>query len=155
MTDNNIIGQLESIVSDSLNSANLPCSFIPEAAKEVEFEILNSLGKQGIVCVIQIPEADFTGMSDNNHPAFETSDLELVVIENPTVNRSKNDFTAWDIAERAASHLVALGKIGEAGSIAMAFGKFCLDGISQEIQGQLLVVTAKLKALPYVGEDSK
>lgn len=98
MTDNNTIGQLEELVSDSLNQAGLSCTFIPEDAKTAEFEILNALGKQGIACIVQVPEADFAGMSDSKNPAFETADLELVAVENPTVNRAKSDFTAWDIA---------------------------------------------------------
>ena len=66
-------------------------SFIPEELKEIDFEIKNALGRQGIVGLIMIPRATFAGNFEDKSLVWQIDELEIDVVENVTVNRGKRD----------------------------------------------------------------
>ncbi len=73
------------------------CKILIENQKDILYEIEKAVaGTTGCVMILKAPRAE------NNRPAINVS-LELMVLENPTMNRTKaNAATALDVAWHAA-----------------------------------------------------
>lgn len=83
---------------------------LSENAADISFQIKNSIGKLGIVCVVQTPTFQFLGKDDEGHPVWEMPAATVVVSEIPTVNRSRaGSSTALDAALNAAESIHELG----------------------------------------------
>lgn len=60
-----------------------------ENKKDVEFEIKQALGKQGIVGLVMTPRATFAGKFEDISLAWQIDELEIDIVENVLVNRGK------------------------------------------------------------------
>ena len=58
-----------------LSAANV--TFVAENAKDIDYEVGNALGKQGIVGVVMTPKADYIGITDRGELAYELRDLTI------------------------------------------------------------------------------
>ena len=90
----NILEEVQHYVADKLNADSQLsglCPFIPEERKDIDFEIKNALGRQGIVGLIMIPRATFAGNFEDKSLVWQIDELEIDVVENVTVNRGKKD----------------------------------------------------------------
>lgn len=102
----NIIDKAQQQIVEILK-ADEQLSAIPifaENDKEIEYEIKNALGKQGICGIIITPSIKYIGdyVSTSRKLAIEVDNAELVVTENVMVNRSNlSSLTAQDTAMRA------------------------------------------------------
>ena len=90
----NILEEVQHYVADKLNADSQLsglCPFIPEERKDIDFEIKNALGRQGIVGLIMVPRATFAGNFEDKSLVWQIDELEIDVVENVTVNRGKKD----------------------------------------------------------------
>lgn len=51
--------------------------FIPENAKDIDYEVGNALGKQGIVGVVMTPRADYIGITAPGELAYDLRDITV------------------------------------------------------------------------------
>ena len=82
-----------------------------ENRKDIDFEIKNALGKEGIVGLVLTPKATFAGAYMDIGLAWQLDELEIDVVENVTVNRGKKDggyVTGQDAAMRVFDVLCPL-----------------------------------------------
>lgn len=101
----NILEDVQIYVADKLNSdSELSglCPFIVENKKDVDFEIKQALGKQGVVGLVMTPKATYAGAYMDVGIAWQIDELEVDIVENVTVNRGKKDgyVTGQDAAMR-------------------------------------------------------
>lgn len=83
---------------------------VSENAADISFQIKNSLGKLGVICVVQTPDFNFLGKDDEGHPVWEMPSATVVISEIPTINRSRaGASTALDAALIAAESIHELG----------------------------------------------
>lgn len=67
------------------------CTFLAENRKDIEYEIKNKLGRQGIVGLVMTPKATYAGKYEDLFLAWQLDELEIDIVENVTVNRGKKD----------------------------------------------------------------
>lgn len=101
----NILEEVQIYVADKLNSdSELSglCPFIVENKKDVDYEIKQALGKQGVVGLVMTPKATYAGAYMDVGVAWQIDELEVDIVENVTVNRGKKDgyVTGQDAAMR-------------------------------------------------------
>ena len=90
----NLFEDVQQYVADKLNADSQLsglCSFIPEERKDIDFEIKNALGRQGICGLVLTPKATFAGNFEDKSLVWQIDELEIDVVENVTVNRGKRD----------------------------------------------------------------
>ena len=90
----NILEEVQHYVADKLNADSQLsglCAFIPEERKDIDFEIKNALGRQGIVGLIMVPRATFAGNFEDKSLVWQIDELEVDIVENVSVNRGKKD----------------------------------------------------------------
>lgn len=102
---NSIFNQVQEIICDQLNSDETLSSatilFVAENAKDIDYEVTNALGKQGIVGVVMTPKADYIGITSKGELAYELRGITVQIVENVPVNRGlPNTITALDAAQR-------------------------------------------------------
>lgn len=87
----NILYEVQQYVVDKLNAnpALSACPFLAENKKNIDFEIKNALGKQGIVGLVLTPKATFAGAYMDVGLAWQLDELEVDIVENVQVNRGK------------------------------------------------------------------
>lgn len=107
-----IFYQVQQIIADQLNSDEMLSAagvvFIPENAKDIDYEVGNALGKQGIVGVVMTPRADYIGITARGEVAYDLRDLTVQIVENVPVNRGLSaSVTALDAAQRAQEILAS------------------------------------------------
>lgn len=73
----------------SASSALSACPFLVESRKDIEYEIKNALGRQGIVGIVMTPKAQYMGKYEDLFLAWQLDSLEIDIVENPIVNRGK------------------------------------------------------------------
>lgn len=100
-----IFNQVQNIICDQLNADDTLSSanilFIAENAKDIDYEVQNALGKQGIVGVVMTPVANYIGKTTPGELAYDLRDLTVQIVENVPVNRGLPDtITALDAAQR-------------------------------------------------------
>lgn len=101
---------------------NWGVTILAENIKDIDFEIRNSMSRQGVVAVVTTMQGTYQG-HDGMVEAWQIDNLEVDVVENPSVNRPRlkkleiDGGTATDIGYRI---LEALG-----GPQSGHFGEFC------------------------------
>ena len=109
-----------------------------ENAKDIEFQIKSAMGACGIVATVSTPSLNYGGnythQPEKQSPYWEISGLNVVVVENPTLNRGRANYaTALDTAIQVAETLNPLPNVG-------------LGTITQTTNGGLVVVTVNMKS---------
>lgn len=100
-----IFNQVQNIICDQLNADDTLSSanilFIAENAKDIDYEVQNALGKQGIVGVVMTPRADYIGITSRGEIAYDLRGITVQIVENVPVNRGLPDsITALDASQR-------------------------------------------------------
>ena len=143
-------------VANILND-NFPVkvNFYSENIRDIEYQIQNALGRQGIVGIVMTPQLDYQG-HNSKEPIYTMPDFTIQICENPIVNRAQpNNMTAHEAIILVSELLVNVkNKVG-----LPAFGTFTPTSISiQEMDETILVAEAKFKctfALSSTDEDDK
>lgn len=143
-------------VANILND-NFPVkvNFYSENIRDIEYQIQNALGRQGIVGIVMTPQLDYQG-HNSKEPIYTMPDFTIQICENPIVNRVQpNNMTAHEAIILASELLVNVkNKVG-----LPAFGTFTPTSISiQEMDETILVAEAKFEctfALSSTDEDDK
>lgn len=143
-------------VANILND-NFPIkvNFYSENIRDIEYQIQNALGRQGIVGIVMTPQLDYQG-HNSKEPIYSMPDFTIQICENPIVNRAQpNNMTAHEAIILASELLVNVkNKVG-----LPAFGTFTPTSISiQEMDETILVAEAKFEctfALSSTDEDDK
>lgn len=112
------------------------CDILIENAKEIEYQIKNAMGACGIVATVATPSltyrGDYSGIN-GKQPYWEVNSLNVVIVENPTLNRGRANYTtALDAALQVAETLNSIPEILNA-------------SITQTTNGGLVVVSVSLK----------
>ena len=146
----NILEEVQRYVADKLNADPQlsACPFLVENIKDIDYEIKNALGRQGIVGLVMTPKATFAGAYMDTSLAWQLDELEIDIVENVTVNRGKKDggcITGQDAAMRLFNVLCPLSGEGE--------GKFCPVSLEEGEDGNLIVNKCILKCLVHVSES--
>ena len=146
----NILDEVQRYVADKLNADPQlsACPFLVENRKDIDYEIKNALGRQGIVGLVMTPKATFAGAYMDTSLAWQLDELEIDIVENVTVNRGKKDggcITGQDAAMRLFNVLCPLSGEGE--------GKFCPVSLEEGEDGNLIVNKCILKCLVHVSES--
>lgn len=101
---NNILFDTQKQVAELIKTdAELSAvTILAENSKDIDYEISEALGKQGLVAVVMTPSANYIGNFEDKSIAWEIDSLEIQVVENVTVNRGKKDeiLTGQDVAMR-------------------------------------------------------
>lgn len=112
------------------------CDILIENAKDIDFQIKNAMTACGIAATVATPSLAYRGdYSDgtNKKPFWEMTSMNVVIVENPTLNRGRANYTtALDAALQVAETLNPLPGI-------------CNSTISQTTNGGLVVVNVSLK----------
>jgi hypothetical protein len=112
------------------------CDILIENAKDIEFQIKNAMGSCGIVATVATPSLTYRGdYSDGSEksPYWEMNSMNVVIVENPTLNRGRANYTtALDAALQVAETLNCLPNI-------------CNSTITQSTNGGLVVVSVAFK----------
>lgn len=117
-------------------------TILAENNKDIDYEIQNALGSQGLVCVVMTPSASYIGNYEDKGIAWEINDLTIQVVENVTVNRGRKDaITGQDVTMRIFDWLSS-PKYGRS-------GMFSPIGYEQGEDNNLLVNKATFKCLVY------
>ena len=145
----NILDEVQHYVADKLNADPQlsACHFIAENRRDVEFEIKQALGKQGVVGLVMTPKATFAGAYMDTSLVWQLDELEIDIVENVLINRGKKDggyITGQDAAMRLFNVLCPLSGEGE--------GKFCPVSLEEGEDGNLIVNKCILKCLVHVSE---
>ena len=147
----NLFENVQQYVADKLNADSQLsglCSFIPEERKDIDFEIKNALGRQGIVGLIMVPRATFAGNFEDKSLVWQIDELEIDVVENVTVNRGKRDgyITGQAASMRLFDVLCPLSGDN--------VGKFLPVTYEEGEDGNLLVNKCVLKCLVHNSPDN-
>lgn len=145
----NILEEVQRYVADKLNADPQlsACPFLVENIKDIDYEIKNALGRQGIVGLVMTPKATFAGAYMDTSLAWQLDELEIDIVENVTVNRGKKNggyITGQDAAMQLFNVLCPLSGEGE--------GKFCPVSLEEGEDGNLIVNKCILKCLVHVSE---
>lgn len=112
------------------------CDILIENAKDIEFQIKNAMGSLGIVATVATPSLTYRGDysdGESKSPYWEINSINVVIVENPTLNRGRANYTtALDAALQVAETLNEIPEI-------------CNSTISQTTNGGLVVVSVSLK----------
>lgn len=132
-----IFGQAQADVCTTLNEDDVLSGkvlFIPENSKDIDYEIKNAIGSQGIVGIVMTPEATYQGVTSAGEQVWDLRDFTVQIVENPIVNRGQPKYaniTALDAATRAAQ-VLADPRFG-------LFGQYCPTTIEQGEDSGLIV----------------
>lgn len=141
----NILEEVQQFVADKLNADPQlsACPFLVENKKDIDFEIKNALGKQGIVGLVMTPKATFAGAFQDVGLAWQLDELEISIVESVTVNRGKKTgyVTGQDASMRMFDVLCPLSGEGE--------GQFSPVSYEEGEDGNLLVNNCILKCLVH------
>lgn len=140
----NILEEVQQEVAARLSSSwqLSAVPFLVENRKDLDYEIKNRLGKQGIVGLVMTPKAQFAGKYEDLFLAWQLEELEVDVIENVPVNRGTSAYmTGQDAAMRVFDVLCPLSGDQE--------GAFCPSSYEEGEDSGLLVNRCVLKALVY------
>lgn len=140
-THKSIFYQAQKAVCDVLNDDAIlsgHVTFIPENSKDIDFEIKNAIGRQGIVGIVMTPDATYQGVTSEGEQVWDLRDFTIQVVENPTVNRGQPNYaniTALDAAYRV-TEVLAAPRFG-------IFGQYCPTTIEHGEDEGLIVAQAK------------
>lgn len=140
-THKSIFYQAQEQVCQALNEDEVlsgKVTFISENSKDIDYELKNALGRQGIVGLVMTPDATYQGVTSDGEQVWDLRDFTVQVVENPIVNRGQPKYaniTAHDAATRA-SQVLADPRFG-------LFGQYCPTTIEQGEDSGLIVAQAK------------
>lgn len=142
----NILEEVQQYVADKLNNDSQLsglCTFLVENRKDIDYEIKQALGKQGVVGLVMTPKATYAGAYMDIGIAWQIDELEIDVVENVTVNRGNKDgyITGQDAAMRLFDVLCPLSGEGE--------GQFSPVSYEEGEDNSLLVNKCLLKCLVH------
>lgn len=141
----NILEDVQQYVADKLNADPQlsACHFIAENKRDVEFEIKQALGKQGVVGLVMTPKATFAGKFEDISLSWQIDELEVDIVENVLVNRgNKVGFiTGQDASMRLFDVLCPLSGENE--------GQFSPVSYEEGEDNNLLVNKCLLKCLVH------
>lgn len=134
----NTFAELQQEICDIVNTAPelsaCGVTFYPENALDIDYQITNSLKKQGIAAVVMTPDARYIGYEDRGC-VYQLDNLTLMISEFPAVNRASNRksvATGLDIANFCAEVLAGPNAV-------VGFGKLNVKNIEQGEDSGLLV----------------
>ena len=137
----NVFYELQQEICDVLNKSQILTAnnveFIPENRCDIDYQIKNSLKKQGIACVCLTPNARYLGHTGTNS-AYQLDDLTLQIVEYTPINRAKNQpsvITGLDLANYCAEILAGPNSV-------IGFGNINTKSIEQGEDNGLLVTKA-------------
>ena len=140
-THKSIFYQAQEQVCEALNEDEVlsgKVTFISENSKDIDYELKNALGRQGIVGVVMTPDATYQGVTSEGEQVWDLKNFTVQVVENPIVNRGQPNYaniTAHDAATRA-TEVLAAPAFG-------LFGQYCPVTIEQGEDSGLIVAQAK------------
>ena len=117
--------------------------FIAEDSQSIDYQIKESLKKQGIAAVVMTPSLDYLGHNGTSE-AYQMNDLTIEFVEYTPINRASNRAvvcTGNDLANYTSELLGGPKAV-------IGFGKLCPNGIEQGEDGGLLVT--KLTFRTYI-----
>lgn len=133
--------ELQQEICDVLNKSQILTAnnveFIPENRCDIDYQIKNSLKKQGLACVCLTPNARYLGHNGANS-AYQLDDLTLQIVEYTPINRAKNQpsvITGLDLANYCAEILAGPNAV-------IGFGNINTKSIEQGEDNGLLVTKA-------------
>lgn len=111
-------------------------TFFSENQRDIDFQLKNALGRQGIVGIIMTPTAQYCGNYQDESVVWDLRNFTVQIVENPTVNRAiPTSITALDAAVRATDRL--------ANTYASGFTTYNPVSIEQGEQSGLIVAQAR------------
>ena len=117
--------------------------FIAEDSQSIDYQIKESLKKQGLAAVVMTPSLDYLGHNGTSE-AYQLNDLTIEFVEYTPINRASNRAvvcTGLDLANYTSELLAGPKSV-------IGFGKLCPKGIEQGEDGGLLVT--KLTFSTYI-----
>ena len=117
--------------------------FIAEDSQSIDYQIKESLKKQGMAAVVMTPSLDYLGHNGTSE-AYQMNDLTIEFVEYTPINRASNRAvvcTGNDLANYTSELLGGPNAV-------IGFGKLCPNGIEQGEDGGLLVT--KLTFRTYI-----
>ena len=137
----NVFHELQQEICDVLNKSQILTAnnvqFFPENRRDIDYQIKNSLKKQGLACVCLTPNARYLGHTGTNS-AYQLDDLTLQIVEYTPINRAKNQpsvITGLDLANYCAEILAGPNSV-------IGFGNINTKSIEQGEDNGLLVTKA-------------
>ena len=143
----NVCYQIQQDICDIMNQSPVILSagieFIAEDSQSIDYQIKESLKKQGIAAVVMTPSLNYIGHNGTSE-AYQMNDLTIEFVEYTPINRASNRAvvcTGNDLANYTSELLGGPNAV-------IGFGKLCPNGIEQGEDGGLLVT--KLTFSTYV-----
>ena len=137
----NVCYQIQQDICDILNKSPVILSagieFIAEDSQSIDYQIKESLKKQGMAAVVMTPSLNYLGHNGNTE-AYQLDDLTIQFVEYTPINRAKNRAvvcTGNDLANYTSELLGGPNAV-------IGFGKLCPKGIEQGEDNGLLVTKA-------------
>ena len=130
----NLARNLQNIVRDYISEKMPDIKILSEDSKDIEFEIKNALGKQGLVTVVMTPKMNYIG-HDGANQVWQVDDLTIMTTEYVQTNRAKNResyMSGFDVAFKVNDILAGP-------NTDISFGRFCPVSIEQGEENGLLV----------------
>ena len=143
----NVCYQIQQDICDIMNKSPVILSagieFIAEDSQSIDYQIKESLKKQGMAAVVMTPSLDYLGHNGTSE-AYQMNDLTIEFVEYTPINRASNRAvvcTGNDLANYTSELLGGPKAV-------IGFGKLCPNGIEQGEDGGLLVT--KLTFRTYI-----
>ena len=143
----NVCYQIQQDICDIMNKSPVILSagieFIAEDRLDIDYQIKESLKKQGMAAVVMTPSLNYLG-HNGNAEAYQLDDLTIQFVEYTPINRAKNRAvfcSGLDLANYTSELLGGPNAV-------IGFGKLCPNGIEQGEDGGLLVT--KLTFRTYI-----
>ena len=143
----NVCYQIQQDICDIMNKSPVILSagieFIAEDSQSIDYQIKESLKKQGLAAVVMTPSLDYLGHNGTSE-AYQLNDLTIEFVEYTPINRASNRAvvcTGNDLANYTSELLGGPNAV-------IGFGKLCPNGIEQGEDGGLLVT--KLTFRTYI-----
>ena len=143
----NVFHELQQNICDIMNKSQVlkdaNIEFIAENRLDIDYQIKESLKKQGMAAVVMTPNATYLGHNGTSE-AYQLDDLTIQFVEYTPINRAKNKasvVTGLDLANYTSEILGGPNAV-------IGFGKLCPKGIEQGEDGGLLVT--KLTFRTYI-----
>lgn len=130
----NLARELQDTVRKHISDKISDTSILSEDQKDIEYEIKNALGKQGIVTVVMTPKMSYIG-HDGKYLVWQVDELTIMTTEYVPVNRAKNKESyksGFDLA-------FEINDILAGPNTDIGFGKFCPITVEQGEDSGLLV----------------
>ena len=143
----NVFHELQQNICDVMNQSPVvkeaKIEFIAENRLDIDYQIKESLKKQGLAAVVMTPNATYLGHNGTSE-AYQLDDLTVQFAEYTPINRATNKasvVTGLDLANYTSELLGGPNAV-------IGFGKLCPKGIEQGEDGGLLVT--KLTFSTYI-----